>query len=307
MVPSKAAIGAPGTTRRATYDLSNADQLMAAIFEAETLSIAIFDNQHRFIAVNETLASRHGIPAKDHLGKTLREVFPQVPKRAEFLIDQVFDTGNPVLNAGITAQVPTRNEPGHWIVNFLPIKNEREVSQVATIAIEATLQVMLAECLRRLMNSLPQVRDHVSWAYLMSQKQAVDPSLLAQSAEKLEQCIRAMQELLGPIEAIASSSGWKYEQDCRQASLPYIASTAPSGGEHLACTKATAAAVELTSREVEVVTLLAAGRSNKEISSLLDISVRTVETYRTRILSKLQIHSMSELVRYAVRNGLIRP
>jgi len=178
---SKVAIGAPVTTRQTTYDLSKADQLIAAIFDVETLGIAIFDNQHRFIAVNKTLASLHGIPAKDHVGRTLREVFPQAPPKGESLIDHVFHTGEPVLNAEIGAQLPTRNKPGHWIVNYVPMKNERkQVSQVSTIAIETTHQVMLAECMRSLMNRLPQVRDQVSWAYLSSQKQAVDPSVLAQ-------------------------------------------------------------------------------------------------------------------------------
>src|SRR6266700_2739125 len=145
MVPSKVAIGAPVRTRQTTYDLSKAGQLIAAIFDAQMLGIAIFDNQHRFIAVNETLASLHGIPAKDHVGRTLREVFPQASPRSESLIDHVFDTGEPLLNVEITAQVPARNVPGHWIVNFVPIKEENEqVSQVAAIAIEATQKVMLA-------------------------------------------------------------------------------------------------------------------------------------------------------------------
>jgi DNA-binding NarL/FixJ family response regulator len=306
MVPGKAAIGAQGVTKQTTYDASNASQLIAAIFDAEMLGIAIFDRQHRFVAVNEALASLHGIPAKDHVGKALREVFPQASPKAESLINHVFQTGERVLNAEITAQLPTRNAPGHWIVNFVPIKDEREqVSQVGAIAFEATHQVMLAECLRSLMNRLPQVRDQVSWAFVSSQKQAVDPSLLAQSAEKLEQCVQAMQELSGLVEAIASSPSAKDEDDSRQATLPYIVPTAPFGKGHSAPAKAPKAAVELAPREVEVVTLLAAGRSNKEISTILKITVKTVETYRERIMTKLQIHSMNELVVYAIRNKLL--
>jgi len=86
-----------------------------------------------------------------------------------------------------------------------------------------------------------------------------------------------------------------------QVTLPYIAPTVPSRA------KATAATTDLTPREVEVVTLLAASSTNKEVSNLLNITVKTVETYRERIMSKLQIHSISELVRYAVRSHLIQP
>ena len=61
----------------------------------------------------------------------------------------------------------------------------------------------------------------------------------------------------------------------------------------------------LSGREREILQLLAEGRSNKEIATRLRISVRTVETHRTHIMQKVNAHSMSELVRYAVRNGLV--
>ncbi len=234
MVPSKVAIRARETTRQRSYHTNNASQLIAAIFEVDMLGIAIFDNQHRFVAVNETLASLHGIPAKDHVGRTLREVLPQASPKSEPLIDHVLHTGERVLNVEITAQLPTRSEPGYWVVSFVPIKDEREqVSQVGAIAIEATHKVMLAKCLRSLMSRLPEVRDQVSWAYVASQKQAIDPSLLAQSAERLEQCVRATQELSGLVEAITSSSGVKNEED-RQATLPYIVPDGHSVNGHVA-------------------------------------------------------------------------
>ena len=62
---------------------------------------------------------------------------------------------------------------------------------------------------------------------------------------------------------------------------------------------------ELTKREREVVRLLAEGKSNKEIAPLLNISVKTVETYRARVMGKLNIHSLAHLVRYAVQNKLV--
>jgi len=61
----------------------------------------------------------------------------------------------------------------------------------------------------------------------------------------------------------------------------------------------------LTDREKEVLQLLAEGRSNKEVAQLLDLSVYTVETHRTRIMQKLNLHNTAELVLYAVRKKLI--
>jgi DNA-binding NarL/FixJ family response regulator len=63
----------------------------------------------------------------------------------------------------------------------------------------------------------------------------------------------------------------------------------------------------LTTREREIVQLLAEGKSNKEIADILQISIKTVETHRSHIMAKLNLHSMSDLVRYAIRNQIIQP
>ena len=61
----------------------------------------------------------------------------------------------------------------------------------------------------------------------------------------------------------------------------------------------------LTSREREVLQLLAESKTNKEIAGVLNLSVYTVEAHRGRIMEKLNLHSIGELVLFAVRNGLI--
>jgi len=63
----------------------------------------------------------------------------------------------------------------------------------------------------------------------------------------------------------------------------------------------------LSSREREIVQLLAEGKNSREVSLSLGISVKTVETHRVNIMRKLEIHNVSELVRYAVRNQIIEP
>jgi len=61
----------------------------------------------------------------------------------------------------------------------------------------------------------------------------------------------------------------------------------------------------LTSREREIVQLLAEGKSSKEVAVSLGISVKTAETHRANVMRKLELHSVSELVRYAVRNQIV--
>jgi DNA-binding NarL/FixJ family response regulator len=60
-----------------------------------------------------------------------------------------------------------------------------------------------------------------------------------------------------------------------------------------------------TPREIEIIRLLAGGKANKEIATLLGITVRTVETHRAKIMLKLGIHSLADLIHYALRNELI--
>jgi DNA-binding NarL/FixJ family response regulator len=62
--------------------------------------------------------------------------------------------------------------------------------------------------------------------------------------------------------------------------------------------------VQLTSREREVLALIAEGRSNKEVASRLGIGVRTIETHRERIMRKLKIHTIAGLTRFAILNGI---
>lgn len=61
----------------------------------------------------------------------------------------------------------------------------------------------------------------------------------------------------------------------------------------------------LTSREREVLQLIAEGKTNKEVAVALEISVFTVDAHRGRIMEKLNVHNVNELVRFAVRNGLV--
>ena len=63
----------------------------------------------------------------------------------------------------------------------------------------------------------------------------------------------------------------------------------------------------LTPREEEIAQLLAEGKSNKQVATKLGISIRTVESHRASIMSKLHLNSVSDLVRYAIRRKMIEP
>ncbi|MGC1449984.1 MAG: response regulator transcription factor [Candidatus Sulfotelmatobacter sp.] len=62
----------------------------------------------------------------------------------------------------------------------------------------------------------------------------------------------------------------------------------------------------LTTREREVIQLLAEGKTSKEVAVTLNLSTKTAETHRTNLMRKLDLHSVADLTRYAVRNGIVQ-
>ena len=63
----------------------------------------------------------------------------------------------------------------------------------------------------------------------------------------------------------------------------------------------------LAPRERQVLQLIAEGKTSKEVAALLGLTVKTAESYRSRIMDKLDVHDTAGLVRYAIRQGLIEP
>ncbi len=69
--------------------------------------------------------------------------------------------------------------------------------------------------------------------------------------------------------------------------------------------KSTRAVIALTGRQRQILQLIAEGKQNKEIAQILDVSVKTVEFHRSRLMTKLGAHSVAELTRFAIQEGLI--
>ena len=104
--------------------------------------------------------------------------------------------------------------------------------------------------------------------------------------------------LVEAIESVLQRTPYLTPRISRALLRGYLGGPAPAEGER----KST-----LTPREREILQLLAEGRSNKEVAHLLDISVKTAETHRTNIMRKLDVHCVADLVRYAIRTGLVDP
>ena len=123
--------------------LTEPEKLLAAYFSSTTVGLCILDTDLRYLAINNTLAEMHGLPASDHLGKTMREVLGDFADILEPQYQRVLATGEPV-NSEISGVLPTRTEPSHWIVHCLPIKEATGVTtRIGAIVVEMTAQKKL--------------------------------------------------------------------------------------------------------------------------------------------------------------------
>jgi len=107
----------------------------------------------------------------------------------------------------------------------------------------------------------------------------------------------AAQELVPAVESLRQGRPFFNSKVARMVLEGYVrgleAKTDPPAG--------------LTPSERQIVQMLAEGKTNKEVATLLKISVKTVETHRANVMHKLRLHSIADLVHYAVRNSMLQP
>jgi len=288
-------------------------ELLSALFKSSTVGVAICDRQFRFRAVNDALASMNRIPAAALLGKTLHAVLGSAAAKVQPAFEHVFATGQPLSNFEVTAELPSRGAAGHWNASYFPIKDRAgQVQQVGAIVLELTKHNELEAALFRLTDKLARLtaalrNDPDAPGSFGSGSVSLD-DVFAGPAGLLESCLsetRAISQLLRdapPLTAV---------QPLRFARLSSVRQLKRGRRQDFAAVHPIEDELEylspLSSREREVAALLAIGRTNKEIATKLAISTRTVESHRARIMLKLDLHSVSDLVRYAVRIHLIEP
>ena len=104
-------------------------------------------------------------------------------------------------------------------------------------------------------------------------------------------------ELIAAIRAVAEGRSFFSPKISRILQEDYVEALERKGGDD--------SYDLLTDREREILQLIAEGKTNKEIAGTLNLSLYTVDTHRTHILHKLNLHSVPELILYAVRKGII--
>jgi len=136
--------------------LNQPEKLLAAYFKSSTVGLCILDTEFHYIAINKTLAEINGVPAGDHLGKTVREVLGDLGETVEGKLREVVSTGK-ALHVEVSGTLPSRTETGHWVVHYLPIKDESGIiTRLGAVVVEITAQKKLEESLQRIGGKLRQ-------------------------------------------------------------------------------------------------------------------------------------------------------
>lgn len=148
--------------------------------------------------------------------------------------------------------------------------------------------IQTAETLKR---DCPQVKVLVLTAY---KDKAYLDQLLKVGAVGYVLKMSAAEELITAVRAVATGNVYVDHEMTEKIREGYVRDQFLRGESRQR---------ELTSREEEVMRLIAQGYANKEIAGQLDISVKTVESHKTNVMEKLELKSRTEIVRYAVRQG----
>lgn len=126
--------------------LRHPEQLAQSFMNAPNVGVGICDLQFRFRGINDALADINGIPTTAHFGQTIYDILGDFAGKIAPLFNHVIASGEPVLNMHLTGVLPTRKEPGHWIENYFPLKDERgHVTRLCSMVIEVTEQKKLEQ------------------------------------------------------------------------------------------------------------------------------------------------------------------
>jgi DNA-binding CsgD family transcriptional regulator len=279
-----------------------------------TVGVAVYDRNMHCRALNAALAAMDIVAFEEHAGKSIQEVFGTAAQELEPVFRRVLAAGHNFPD--FLLPVPGRKGTRRWFVNFYPIKDESgRVWLVAATFSEITkrrsaalhlghtaglrrkdvdsepsllgeeLCELLAHSLNLARRSVKLMDDSIALRLYVSETRmetGLEPLRLSLTAT------RTRQSLLRCVQLQPESTPW--------------AADIPADSDNSGSVEG-----RLSLREGQVLNLLTAGKSNKEIGSALTISTRTVETYRARLMTKLKLHSTAELVRYAIRKKIIDP
>jgi DNA-binding CsgD family transcriptional regulator len=278
--------------------------LLSALLTTSPFGVGIWDRRMRYQGVNEALAVINGLPAAAHLGQPMRTVVGSVAATIEPIFERVLARNEVLSNVHISGRLPTRTEVGHWITTWFPVRKAiGKPSQVGCIAFEVTHLIKLHQSLGRLTDTLLGAA-----VPRQSNPGSVPGAIRGPVLESAQSMDVLLRQSIHQAQAISDSVKAAFGSNLDTSALGPLLQPRPC-----ACKDPLAVSglsqheprPALSFREEQVLHLLAHSKTNKEIAATLALSVRTIETYRARLMLKLGLHSVPQLVRFAIRNDLM--
>jgi PAS domain S-box-containing protein len=107
------------------------------IYRTAPIGLALMDRDFRFVRINERLAEINGITAQAHVGRSIREIVPDIADQAEAVFNQVFETGEPILHVELEGETAAKpNVKRTWDESWYPIKNEAGETVCLSVVVE---------------------------------------------------------------------------------------------------------------------------------------------------------------------------
>ena len=288
-------------------------QSLPSLLRCSTIGVALFDRNLNCKTFNAAFRSTLGVSTRKHLGKPLKRLLPGGVSKMELAFRRVWNTGNSLSNLELSAQLPSGSESRRWLVNFYPVRDE--LGQVRFVA-TAFSEVTKGRCVEL---RLSRLRDKFH-CDMLRDPDGLEEEFSALSERTFELVNRSVSLLRASLSLRFQSTEMQLEAVLVRHALfmntnhpeetivgsdplniPGAASTVDPESHESAKLDASSP----SPREREILHHLSDGKSNKEIGAILDISTRTVEVYRARIMLKLDLHSTAALVRYAIRNKIV--
>ena len=136
---------------------------LESLFANAPVGLAFFDDEHRYLRINERLAEIHGLPVEAHIGRRISELLPINARVADPIVDEVFRTGRSV-EQQITGETP--KAPGvtrHWLTGFFPVfRDAPQPIAVGAYVIEVTDRIRAEEALRESEERFHNLADNIS-------------------------------------------------------------------------------------------------------------------------------------------------
>ncbi len=136
--------------KQVQVDLQQANEILENLYNTSPVGLCLQDSHLKFLRVNQALAEINGASVEQHLGKTLRDIAPELADQVEPLLQRVIQTGQPIYNVeirGWTAATPETKR--YWTANYYPVDFLRDGCGVGAVVIEITERVQAELALRK--------------------------------------------------------------------------------------------------------------------------------------------------------------